>query len=80
MKISAEAKFDGKYVLLTNTDLTAKETALACKELGRVERASMEIKNFLEIRPMHLPREDQVRGHAATCFLALCLETAENQL
>jgi len=33
------AKYDGKYVLLTNTNLAPKETALAYKELWRVERA-----------------------------------------
>ncbi|MBI5116357.1 IS1634 family transposase [Candidatus Poribacteria bacterium] len=75
-KISAEAKYDGKYVLLTNTSLCAKETALAYKELWRVERAFREIKSFLEIRPMYLSREDHVRGHVAMCFLAFCLETA----
>lgn len=75
-KIAAEAKYDGKYVLLTNTDLAPKETALAYKELWRVERAFREIKSFLEIRPMYLSTEDHVRGHVAMCFLAFCLETA----
>jgi len=75
-KIASEKKFDGIYVLLTNTDLSPKETALAYKELWRVERAFREIKSFLEIRPMYLSREDHVRGHVAMCFLAFCLETA----
>jgi transposase len=74
-KIAAEQRYDGKYVLLTNTALSAKETALAYKELWRVERAFREIKSFLEIRPMYLSREDHVRGHVAMCFLAFCLET-----
>lgn len=75
-KIAAEKRYDGKYVLLTNTNLSARETALAYKELWRVERAFREIKSFLEIRPMYLSREDHVRGHVAMCFLAFCLETA----
>jgi len=75
-KIAAEQRYDGKYVLLTNTDLSPKETALAYKELWRVERAFREIKSFLEIRPMYLSREDHVPGHVAMCFLAFCLETA----
>ena len=75
-KITAEQRYDGKYVLLTNTDLSPRETALAYKELWRVERAFREIKSFLEIRPMYLSREDHVRGHVAMCFLAFCLETA----
>jgi transposase len=75
-KIVAEQRYDGKYVLLTNTDLSPKETALAYKELWRVERAFREIKSFLEIRPMYLSRKDHVRGHVAVCFLAFCIETA----
>src|SRR3990172_841983 len=75
-KIAAEQRYDGKYVLLTNTDFPPRETALAYKELWRVERAFREIKSFLEIRPMYLSREDHVRGHVAMCFLAFCLETA----
>ena len=75
-KIAADQRYDGKYVLLTNTDLSPRETALSYKELWRVERAFREIKTFLEIRPIHLSREDHVRGHVAICFLAFCLETA----
>jgi transposase len=75
-KVASEAKYDGKYVLLTNTALSAKETALAYKALWQVERAFREIKNTLEIRPVYLSREDHVRGHVAICFLAFCLQTA----
>lgn len=75
-KIVSEARYDGKYVLLTNTDLSAKETALAYKALWQVERAFREIKSTFEIRPVYLSREDHVRGHVAVCFLAFCLQTA----
>lgn len=75
-KIASEAKYDGKYVLLTNTDLSAKETALSYKALWQVERAFREIKSTFEVRPVYLSREDHVRGHVAVCFLAFCLQTA----
>jgi transposase len=75
-KIASEAKYDGKYVLLTNTALSAKETALAYKALWQVERAFREIKSTFEIQPVYLSREDHVRGHVAICFLAFCLQTA----
>jgi len=74
-KIASEAKYDGKYVLLTNTALSAKETALAYKALWQVERAFREIKSTFEIQPVYLSREDHVRGHVAICFLAFCLQT-----
>jgi len=75
-KVASEAKYDGKYVLLTNTALSAKETALAYKALWQVERAFREIKSTFEIQPVYLSREDHVRGHVAICFLAFCLQTA----
>src|SRR3990172_2890313 len=75
-KILDEKKYDGKYVLLTNTNLSAKETALAYKGLWQVERAFREIKSTFEIRPVYLSREDHVRGHVAICFLAFCLQVA----
>ena len=75
-KVAAEARYDGKYVLATNTALSPKETSLSYKELWRVERAFREIKSFLEIRPMYLSMKDHVGGHVAVCFLAFCLEAA----
>jgi transposase len=75
-KIAKEKKFDGIYVLRTNTELSAKEAALAYKGLWQVERAFREIKSTFEIRPVYLSREDRIRGHIAVCFLAFCLQVA----
>jgi len=75
-KIASEKKFDGIYVLRTNTGLSAKEAALAYKGLWKVERAFREIKSTFEIRPVYLPREDRIKGHIAVCFLAFCLQVA----
>lgn len=75
-KIVDEAKYDGKYVLVTNTGLPAREAALAYKGLWQVERAFREMKSTFEIRPVYLSREDHVRGHVAICFLAFCLQVA----
>jgi transposase len=75
-RIASEKKFDGIYVLRTNTDLSAKEAALAYKGLWQVERAFREIKTTFEIRPVYLSREDRIKGHIAVCFLAFCLQVA----
>jgi len=75
-KIASEKKFDGIYVLRTNTDLSAKDAALAYKGLWKVERAFREIKSTFEIRPVYLSREDRIKGHIAVCFLAFCLQVA----
>ena len=74
--IREEARYDGKWVLRTNTNLPATEVALAYKSLWQVERAFRELKSGLEIRPVYLRTEDHVRGHIVVCCLALVLETA----
>jgi transposase len=75
-KIAEEEKYDGIYVLRTNTNLSAKDAALAYKGLWKVERAFREIKSTFEIRPVYLSREDRIQGHIAVCFLAFCLQVA----
>ncbi|HHV77723.1 MAG TPA: IS1634 family transposase [Syntrophothermus lipocalidus] len=72
--IAQEARYDGKYILKTNTDLTAAEVALAYKQLWLVERAFRELKSNLEIRPMYHWTESRIRGHIMVCFLAFYLE------
>lgn len=72
--IAEEARYDGKYILKTNTDLTAAEVALAYKQLWLVERAFRECKSNLEIRPVYHWTESRIRGHIMVCFLAFYLE------
>lgn len=78
--IKAEARYDGKWVLRTNTDLPVGEVASAYKGLWRVEHAFRELKSGLEIRPVYLRTQDHVRGHMVVCFLALVLEAALDRL
>lgn len=72
--IAADARFDGKFVLRTNTDLGTAEVARAYKSLWRVERAFRETKSTLEVRPIYHHRDDTTIGHIVGCFLALRLE------
>jgi transposase len=72
-KIEYESRFDGKWVLLTNTDLSADEVALKYKELWQVEQAFRDIKSILETRPVYHKREENIRGHVFCSFLALVL-------
>ena len=72
--VRAEARFDGKYVLRTNTDFEAVEVARAYKSLCRVERTFRETKSTLEVRPIFHHRDDTSIGHIVAGFLALRLE------
>ena len=72
--LKREARYDGKYVLLTDSDLPAEEVALAYRGLWRVEAAFRELKDQLEMGPIYHWTEPRVRAHVAVCFLALLLE------
>jgi len=72
-KIAAEEKLDGKWVLITNTDLPADEVALRYKDLWMVERVFREAKSTLETRPVFHQNDSSIMGHVFVSFLALLL-------
>jgi transposase len=72
-KVKEEARYDGKYILRTNTDLAAEKVALKYKELWQVERVFRDVKSMLETRPVFHQRDDTIRGHVFCSFLALVL-------
>lgn len=72
--VERDARFDGKFVLRTSTDLDAADVARAYKSLWRVERAFRETKSTLEVRPVFHHRDETTVGHIVGCFLALRLE------
>jgi transposase len=72
-KIEFASRFDGKWVLKTNTNLPAHQVALKYKELWQVEQAFRDIKSILETRPVFHQRDETIRGHVFCSFLALVL-------
>ena len=72
-KIKAEARFDGKSVLTTNTALSARELALKYKQLWMVEAVFRTAKSQLDTRPIFHKCDDTIRGHVFCSFLALVL-------
>jgi transposase len=72
-KIKEEARYDGKWVLTTNTDLPAREVALKYKQLWRVEDVFRSMKSLLDTRPIFHKCDETIRGHAFCSFLALLL-------
>jgi transposase len=73
-KVKADAKYDGIWVLTTNTKLKAKEVALKYKELWMVEQTFREMKSVIETRPIYHKRDETIRGHVFCSFLALVLK------
>ena len=72
-KLDEEARFDGKWVLQTNTDLSAAKVALKYKELWQVEQVFRDMKSVLESRPIYHQKDETIRGHVFCSFLALVL-------
>jgi hypothetical protein len=72
-KIEEEARYDGKWVLRTNTELTSTEVALQYKRLWLVEHWFRSCKSLLETRPIYHKRDATIRGHVFCSFLALVL-------
>jgi len=72
-KVEYESRFDGKWVLITNTDFSADQVALKYKELWQVEQVFRDVKSILETRPVYHQRDENIRGHVFCSFLALVL-------
>ena len=75
-KVAEEARFDGKWVLRTNTDLSAREVALKYKQLWTVEAIFRTMKSQLDTRPIFHKLDETIRGHVFCSFLALVLRKA----
>jgi hypothetical protein len=73
-KIRAEARLDGKYLLVTSDpDLAAEDVALGYKNLLEAERGFRDLKSSLELRPVYHRLEPRIRAHVLLCWLALLL-------
>lgn len=72
-KVQVEARYDGKWVLRTNTDLNSDQVALKYKQLWQVERIFRDTKSLLQTRPIFHKCDETIRGHVFCSFLALVL-------
>lgn len=72
-KVEEEARYDGKWVLRTNTDLSSAEVAKQYKHLLTVERFFRSAKSLLTTRPIFHKTDLAITGHLFISFLALLL-------
>jgi len=72
-RVAAEARYDGKFVLRTNTSLPPSEVAVQYKRLLLVEQFFRTTKSLLETRPIFHQWDSTIRGHVFCSFLALVL-------
>jgi hypothetical protein len=77
-KVEADARFDGLFVLRTNTKLTALQVVLRYRNLLAVEEGFLAAKTLLATRPIFHRTDAAIRGHIFCTFLALVLRKELN--
>jgi transposase len=79
-KIKELEKYDGKWVLLTNSSLPTEDVAMKYKELWKVEQSFRYMKSFLKIRPIYHYVERRIKAHIGLVFLSLYSERVMENL
>jgi len=72
-KVEADARYDGKFVIRTNTSLSAEEVGVQYKRLLMVEQFFRAAKSLLHTRPIFHQWDATIQGHVFSSFLALVL-------
>ena len=73
-KAEEDAKFDGIFVLRTNTKLDPLQAMLRYKQLWTVEQIFRTDKHLFATRPIFHKLDETIRGHVFCSFLALVLK------
>jgi transposase len=78
LKVAAEAKYDGKFVVTTNDDtLDAADVALGYTSMTLIEGCFRQMKTTgLRTRPIYHWRPHRIIAHVKLCVLALLLQRA----
>jgi hypothetical protein len=74
-QIKIEARYDGLWVLRTNTVYNAETVAHVYKALWTVEDIIRTAKSIMDTRPIYHRCNETIRGHVFCSFLALLLKT-----
>jgi hypothetical protein len=72
-RIVDEARYDGLYILRTNTRLHPLNVMMRYRDLLVVEQVYRTHKALLETRPVYHQTDEAIRGHVFCSFLALVL-------
>ena len=72
-KIDDEAKYDGFYSVCTNLEDEVTEIIKINKRRWEIEESFRIMKSEFKARPVFLSREDRIKAHFTTCFLALVI-------
>ncbi len=72
-RIAREESFDGYYAICTNLEDEALKIIEINHQRWEIEESFRIMKSEFHSRPVYLSRDDRIRAHFMTCFLALTL-------
>ena len=73
-KLQEEEKYDGYYAIVTSEmHMSDSEIIDTYRGLWEIEETFKITKGTLETRPVFVSREDHIRAHFLTCFIALVI-------
>ncbi len=71
--INQEAQYDGFYALVTNLDDSDEEIVRINHNRWKIEESFRIMKSELKARPIYLQKENRIKAHFLTCYLALLI-------
>lgn len=71
--INEEAKYDGLYAVCTNLEDSVQEIIKINQRRWEIEESFRIMKSEFKSRPVYLSRNDRIKAHFTTCFLALTI-------
>ena len=73
-KAADDAKYDGYYSIVTSElELSEQRIIEIYRGLSEIEDNFKVSKSDLDIRPVHVSREDRINAHVLTCFISLVI-------
>ena len=71
--IDSESAFDGFYAVCTTLEDDISEIIKVNKRRWEIEESFRILKTDFKARPVYLKRDDRIKAHFTTCFLALLI-------
>lgn len=72
-KIKAEEQYDGFYAVCTTLSDDAQKIVAINKKRWQIEESFRTMKSEFKARPVYLRRDDRIKAHFLTCFIALLI-------
>lgn len=73
-KVEEDAKYNGYYCIVTSElEMPDQRVIEIYRGLSDIEDNFKVSKSDLDIRPVHVSREDRINAHVLTCFISLVI-------